>query len=254
MSTVDQYSVETPESVEVSFELAGPGSRFCALAIDLTLLWLAVFVLFVVLMCAGAPLWSQMDDMSDDAAFSWFLAILIVLAMVVMFGYHVIFEFLMNGQTPGKRYIQIRVIRDDGTPATGMDIVIRNLVRLVDVLPGAYVVGGIAAFLHPQYKRLGDMAAGTIVVREGEIDYHASADAKRKAAPLAEASVTYGALSAEEQRLVRGFLQRRDELLADARERLAQGLAQRLSAKHGGDISDPESYLERLAEGHHIDT
>ena len=252
MSTLGEYSVETPESVEVSFELAGPGSRFCGLVIDTLLMWLAIFVLSIVASCAGAPLFAAMEGGDGDPAGAWALAVILLVAMLVVFGYYALFELLLNGQTPGKRYLQIRVIRDDGTPATAIDIVIRNLVRIVDALPGVYVVGGLSAVLHPQHKRLGDIVAGTIVVKESEPDFRAAADRKRAPQP-AEAPVTYGALSAEERRLVRGFLQRRVELLPEARARLALELAERLSANHGGDISDPEAYLERLAEGRHLD-
>jgi uncharacterized RDD family membrane protein YckC len=244
--------VETPESVEVSFELAGPGSRFCALAIDTILMWLVAFVVIIVAACGGLPLLSGDSDDPFDRLGGWVTAVIILAVSVVMFGYYTLLELLLNGQTPGKRYLQIRVIRDDGTPATALDILIRNLVRIVDALPGLYVVGGIAALLHPQYKRLGDMAAGTIVVKESEPDYRAAAD-RRRAPQLPEAHITYGALSAEESRLVRGFLQRRIELLPEARAALAQGLAERLHARHGGDTSDPETYLELLAEGRHLD-
>jgi uncharacterized RDD family membrane protein YckC len=246
------YSVETPESVEVSFELAGPGSRFCGLLIDMLLMWLVVFIVGIVAMCAGAPFIEAVDSQVDDEFGAWMLAVVLVIVMLVLFGYYAIFELLLNGQTPGKRYLQIRVMRDDGTPATALDIVIRNLVRIVDALPGVYVVGGMTALLHPQSKRLGDIVAGTIVVKESEPDFRAAQDHKHGPRPV-EIQVTYAALDAEERRLVRGFLQRRIQLLPDAREHLAQGLAQRLHARHGGDISDPEAYLESIAEGRHLD-
>jgi len=172
--------------------------------------------------------------------------------MTALFGYYTFFELILNGQTPGKRALRLRVIRDDGTPALPLDIVVRNLVRIVDALPGVYVVGGLAAMFSAQHRRLGDMAAGTIVVKEGEIDYRAAAD-RRDSPQLASATIANAALSAEERRLVRGFLQRRVELLPDARQRLAENLAARLHAVHGGDMPDAEIYLERLAEGRHHD-
>ncbi len=91
------------------------------------------------------------------------------------------------------------------------------------------------------------------MVKEAELDYRAHADSK-KPAILPNAAVTYGALSAEERRLIHSFLQRRIELLPDARQRLAEKLAMQLHARHGGDARDPELYLERLAEGRHFDS
>lgn len=253
MSLTGNYAVETPESIEVNFELAGPGSRFCALLIDSLLMWLVCFAVLIVAACGGLPFWAVMDEAGLGRQLGgWLWAVVLLVIMLVTFGYFALLELLLSGQTPGKRYMQLRVIRDDGTPAMPLDIMIRNLVRLVDALPGVYVVGGLATVLHPQHKRLGDIAAGTMVVREEEADFRAAADRKR-AAPPPEAQVTYSALSAAESRLVRGFLMRRVELLPEARLRLAHELAQRLHAHHGGDASEPEAYLERLAEGRHLD-
>lgn len=251
MSDLGTYSVETPESVEVRFDLAGPGSRFCALLYDWLILFLILFVVMIGACVAGLSL-DPLDVAYGGPWRDWGWAFTIVVAVVLLFGYHAIFELLMNGQTPGKRSMQIRVIRDDGTPATALDLVMRNLIRLVDMLPGFYVVGGVCAALHPQHKRLGDLAAGTLVVKEAPPDYRAVGDRKQPEVPV-EMPVTYGALSTEEQRLVRGFLQRRPELLAEARARLAAALAMQLHERHGGDMSDPEAYLERLAAGHHHD-
>lgn len=251
------YRLETPENVEVSFELAGPGSRFCAMIIDTLLMFLIVFVLGIVA-CAlngGNAPWAEYSD-SEDASeagwFTWVNAILILIASLVVFGYFTFFELILGGQTPGKRSLKLRVMRDDGTPAGPLDIVIRNLVRVVDFMPGFYLVGGLASLLSPTNKRLGDMAAGTIVVKEAELDYRAQPDSK-PVAPANEVAVSNAALTPEEQRLIRGFLQRRDELLLTARAELADRLAQRLFEKHAGNFDNAESYLERLAQGRHFE-
>ncbi len=138
MSTLGRYSVETPESIEVTFELAGPGSRFCAMIIDTSLAWLVLFVIVIVAIIAGAPIMAALDDDApaderlDSSAAAWAVAILIAAAMLALFGYYTFFELILRGQTPGKRSMKIRVIHDDGTPAAPLDIVIRNLVRVVD--------------------------------------------------------------------------------------------------------------------------
>ena len=244
-----EYRLETPESVEVSFELAGPGSRFCALVIDTLLMWLMAFCVLIAACAVDSTwFWAQRSELKSGGG--WVQALAILLVALLLFGYSVFFEILLRGQTPGKRTLKLRVMRDDGTPATALDLCVRNLVRVVDFLPAFYLVGGVVSLFSATHKRLGDMAAGTIVVKEGEIDYRANADSK----PVAVAQlvpVSNIELTAEEQRLIRGFLQRRAELLPDARCALAERLAQRLHEKHGGNYVEAESYLQRLAQGRH---
>lgn len=246
MTVMGRYSVETPEAIELSFELAGPGSRFCALVIDLILSWLVIFVVALIVAFAGFPIWSVLEDAADVAA--WALAVIIVATSVIFFGYFLFFELIMRGQTPGKRHMELRVLRDDATAAQPMDLVIRNLIRVVDALPGLYVVGGIASLLSSKHQRLGDLAAGTIVVKESALDYGARSD-KRAASDTPAEVVTNRALSTEERRLIRGFLERRAELLPQARAEVAARLATRLRARHGGTAASDEVYLEQLATG-----
>jgi hypothetical protein len=108
-------------------------------------------------------------------------------------------------------------------------------------------------FPNPLCKRLGDLAAGTIVVKEGQLDYRANADKKRQPEPVAVA-VANAELTAEERRVITGFLQRRAELLPEARRQLAERLAGPLHVKYAGQYRDAESYLERLAEGRHYES
>lgn len=256
MSIVGQYRLETPENVQVSFELAGPGSRFCAAVIDTLLMWLVILVLVVIAGFAGLGTGSLFSGDSADTGdlVNWINALLLLVIMLIVSGYYIFFELVMRGQTPGKRSMKLRVIRDDGTPAVALDIVIRNLVRVVDVLPGFYLVGGLVCMLSSTNKRLGDMAAGTLVVKDGEPDYRASADRKLVASvPVADVQITNPALTPAEQSLIRGFLDRRQELLLDARSQLATRLARSLFETHGGHFDDPESYLERLAGGRHFE-
>ncbi len=248
------YLLETPENVELSFELAGPGSRFCAVLIDWLMLWLILLALYLVGCSVGLfELLPGEEEEPQSEWLDWLNAVMVGLVALVVFGYWFCFEMLMHGQTPGKRSLKLRVLRDDGTPATPRDLAIRNFVRLVDILPGCYAVGGLASLLHRQHKRLGDLAAGTIVVKEGELDYRAKADAKSVAAAR-PVEITNPVLSAEELRLIRGFLARRSELLPEARAHLAAELGRRLHEKHGGRYEDGEDYLLRLAESRHFES
>ncbi len=161
MAQIGRLTLETPEQVEVSFDLAGPGSRFCAVLIDMLIMGLLLFgmiAVFIILAMAG--------PIEDPTGVGWMMAVAIVLFALIAFGYHLFFELVMRGRTPGKKMFRLRVVRDNGTPAGAMEILIRNLVRIVDSLPSFYVLGGLVAWLHPMHKRLGDIAAGTVVINE----------------------------------------------------------------------------------------
>jgi uncharacterized RDD family membrane protein YckC len=255
MSNADQYTLETPENIEVDFELAGLGSRFCAMLIDTMVLGVIVLALVLLGVILGFALPRGLGDhFRPSRVIDWLMAVVLALVMaLVSGGYFIFFELLMRGQTPGKKAMRIRVIRDDGIPATVYDILVRNLLRMVDFLPFAYALGALVMFPNPLCKRLGDLAAGTIVVKEGQLDYRANADKKRPADPVAVAAAN-AELTAEERRVITGFLQRRAELLPEARRQLAERLAGPLHAKYAGQYRDAESYLERLAEGRHYES
>ncbi len=244
MPNEDRYILETPENIEVEFELAGLGSRFCAMLIDT--LWIALAVLLLLLFGAGAFEWGEPGSRRWAG---WVVAVLWAIAAVLIFdGYFIFFELIMRGQTPGKKLMKIRAVRDDGTPVGGNEVLIRNLLRLVDFLPAFYALGAIVMFPSPLCKRLGDMAAGTIVVKEGRLDYRAHADKKYELSPAAAVAVNLE-LTPEERRLLVGFLRRRGELLPQARRELAERLARPLHEKYGGPYRDAEEYIERLSEG-----
>ena len=253
MSVDGRYTLETPENVEVDFELAGPGSRFCAMLIDTLFMGLLMLLLALLFLFANIGIWrifpgAGVTQSPTGNWLNWFNALLILFAFLVLFGYYVMFEVFMRGQTPGKRAMKIRVIRDDGTPAAAMDIVVRNLVRIVDALPAGYAIGGGLMFFHPMYKRLGDMAAGTIVVKERELDYRALPDKKYELRAVVQTGAN-PELEPEERNVLTGFLTRRVELLPEARTQLAERLARPLYEKYGGHYGDAESYIERLVAG-----
>ena len=257
MSVDGQYTLETPENVEVDFELAGPGSRFCAMLIDTLFMGLFLLLLLLLFLFGNIGVWRLLPGAGVEQSptgnwLNWFNALLVLSGFLVLFGYYVLFELLMRGQTPGKRAMKVRVIRDDGTPASAMDIVVRNLVRVVDALPSGYAIGGVLMFFHPMHKRLGDIAAGTIVVKERELDYRALPD-KRYELPAPVQTASNAELEPEERNVLTGFLTRRAELLRDARSQLAERLARPLFEKYGGHYSDAESYIERLVAGRQHD-
>jgi uncharacterized RDD family membrane protein YckC len=232
-----EFSVLTPERVSLQYDIAGIGSRGAAAIVDTAIQAVALTVLIVAVGAAMA-----IGGLSGDGGGRTFLIVgLIALAVLVIAdGYFMLFEILWNGQTPGKRMVGIRVIRENGYPMRPIDAVIRNLVRIVDWLPGGYGIGVLTMLLNKRSKRLGDFASGTIVVREGT----------RGAAILFPGVAEPGGvrLSNADATLVRDFLVRRSTMNPQARAelaaRLASVLVQRYSLTADADI---EPFLERLA-------
>ena len=178
----DVVAVETPESVAFAYELAGAGSRGAALLIDTILITIIIAAevgvgILVSIALAAANL---------DNAPIWLFGVVIAAAFVSYWGYYVFGEVFRNGRTPGKRYLGIRVVRDDGSRVNAVDSVIRNVMRIVDALPGYYAVGLAAMLLSARSKRLGDMVAGTIVVRDsGELELRFAGGAQNRREALA---------------------------------------------------------------------
>lgn len=168
------FEIVTPEQVAIQYELAGIGSRGIAALVDagvqilLVLLLLAFgWILQLVNILPG------MDRLLDRLTENVIAAIIILGMFLISWGYFIIFETLWNGETPGKRMMGLRVIKDGGYPVDFRAVLIRNLLRAADALPllpeiPVYCFGVIAVMAHGQSKRLGDMAAGTLVVRHGQ--------------------------------------------------------------------------------------
>src|SRR5712691_4100498 len=161
------HGVETPEHVDVQFELAGVGSRLAAGLLDLLLLSIGLFALWI----GGEAILGSLFS-SRGVARSWLSAAMILLTFCFLWGYFTLFEALNGGRTPGKQALGIRVVMDTGRSITGPAAVVRNLVRFVDCyFPIPFAPALLSMFLHPSNKRPGDMAAGTIVVRDHPTDW-----------------------------------------------------------------------------------
>src|SRR5580658_8826695 len=146
----DKHTIETPEQIRLEFAVAGIGSRFLALAIDtLIQIGLGLVVLLVVFLSRTAGAFINLSG-------QWGVALLIAAVFLLIYGYFACFEILWNGQTPGKRIIGLRVVKNSGRPLTPAETIGRNLMRIVDQLPVFYAVGVIAALINSENKRLGD--------------------------------------------------------------------------------------------------
>lgn len=173
IETEETLIIETPERVQLEFALASIGNRFLAVAIDHSIQYLSIFLIAWFFLSIAGYSGSDVVDAPEQLfaeAPKWVIATLIIILFLIFAGYFIAFEWLWNGQTPGKRLLKLRVIREDGRPLTLWESIARNLLRIGDAVPGfvvpVYSVGLIAIFLSDRDQRLGDIFAGTVVIRE----------------------------------------------------------------------------------------
>jgi uncharacterized membrane protein SpoIIM required for sporulation/uncharacterized RDD family membrane protein YckC len=224
--------VETPEHVLLDFEIAGIGSRALAAFADLLIL-----IALLLALSLAVSLWPRGGGRWTTALFS-------LAAFALYWGYHTFFEGVWRGQTPGKRLLGIRVIRDTGHAVRLSDAAARNLLRAADMLPPPYLLGALLVALHPRGKRLGDLVAGTVVVRDQPVITAAAA-----APPAPEAESDAGGapeLSDEEFRVLREFSDRSPALPAPTRDRLAGEIAARFAARYPHRPADAVAFLAGL--------
>jgi uncharacterized RDD family membrane protein YckC len=242
MEYEDRLTIPTPEGVDLELTLAGVGSRFASALLDYVI-QLVIIVALGLVLGLGIGL--------SPGANGFAAAVWIVLSFLLFVGYDITFEVLAAGRTPGKRANGLRVVREDGGPVSFPISAARNVLRIVDILPGMYLVGILAILISGRNQRLGDLAAGTLVVRERRAlppepvrVYRAGEPRAAAAAPAWDTS----AIDDVELAAVRSFLARRYGLTDDARAHLARELAARLQPKVGGgvDADSPELFLERL--------
>ena len=172
IETEETLIIETPERVPLEFALASIGNRFLAVAIDHFLQYLGIFLVFWAI-TSFFSIGGSSDttlEMALAEAPKWTIAILIIVIFLIFAGYFAFFEWLWNGQTPGKKLLKLRVIREDGRPVTLWEALARNLLRIFDAIPGfvvpIYSIGLITVFLSRRDQRVGDIFAGTVVIRE----------------------------------------------------------------------------------------
>ena len=169
----DQLNIETPEQVDLRFPVAGIGSRFVALLIDhLIQFFTLLLILFGIALLPGDNHAAKAAEM--DTATKWVLAAITFIIFCLMVGYFALFEAFWHGQTPGKHVMKLRVIKDSGRQITLFEALARNLLRFIDLLPNFYLAGVITMLCNRKNKRLGDLAAGTLVVHELPADDRAA--------------------------------------------------------------------------------
>jgi uncharacterized RDD family membrane protein YckC/uncharacterized membrane protein SpoIIM required for sporulation len=244
-ASLDQHvDVETPEQVMLSYTVAGIGSRAVAALIDYAII--AAFFIAVDIVFSTFSI--------TQAIKPWLTAVMIIGFFLVNWGYYVVFEAMWDGQTPGKRRMGLRVVRDGGYSITFAASAVRNLIRVIDILPPvSYGIGILSAVLSKSGKRLGDYAAGTFVVRERALVGIAgpgAADEGAAAAGLAApgAAPPVALLNDDEYALLERFIQRRQSLEPGRRAQFTGELAGRFRARVPAYPGSDPAFLVALFE------
>jgi uncharacterized RDD family membrane protein YckC len=260
IATEETLVIETPERVPLHFALASIGNRFLACAVDhaIQVLAIALMIIAFTVVANNVSFGNRLAE-----APKWVYAVGVVIVFLVFSGYFAFFEWLWSGQTPGKRWLKLRVIREDGRPITFFEAVVRNLVRILDMQPAPvfpfYSVGFISVFASSKDQRVGDMVAGTVVVREREAE--APAFAQVFASPISDPALrrsfkpvaftaNVNSLTELEIEVVETFLRRRWDLNDVPRQwmawRVAMPLLYKLRPAYDPALFTYEGFLEEL--------
>lgn len=259
VATEEVLIIETPERVPLHFALASIGNRFLACALDHAFQALVlVLILFTGLIIANAT--SASLERAIDSAPKWVYAVMILLLFLTFAGYFAFFEWLWSGQTPGKRWMKLRVIREDGRPITFWEASVRNLLRSLDMMPAPfYSIGLISVFMNGRDQRVGDMVAGTVVVREREAEAPPFAQvfaspvsdpALRRSFKPVDFTANVNSLTESEIQVVETFLRRRWDLADVPRQwmawRVALPILYKLRPSYDLATFTYEGFLEEL--------
>lgn len=250
----ERVNLHVPEQIEVSYELAGVGSRFLAALIDTS-------IVAAITVALGGGAWFVRAWLTGASLVSFVTGLIVAGAAILLYiGYHMWGELARNGQPPGKAWTGLRVVSVDGGPVSVEQSAVRNILRLVDFLPISYAIGLVSLLVTRRNQRLGDLAAATMVVKERleTLSPEVTPTVDRPPVPplppevseelLRSVRAGVRAVSREEERTIRRFLERRYELAPDARRRLATRLAdtlrQRFPGIAPGQLANPETLLE----------
>jgi len=239
--------LELPEEIDLQVELANVGSRTLAILVDIALGGLVLFIVYALTMLLAR---NVADDWLTRLSSNALKTVLILLIFGLQWVYFNLFEWIWNEQTPGKRLLHLRVIKVDGSPVSGIDVLLRNLSRPIDTLGPMGLIGLLMIFISRKAQRLGDLMARTLVIHETQIDWSIFDQIEGPAA--ASPGATAIRLTSEQWELLHRFLNRREQFESQVRRRLALSLYETLKpAVQGTDLAlsplAPEDWLVELA-------
>lgn len=240
------YLISTPENVDLHLELAGLGSRLWAAFIDLALIYLGILIVALI----GGFASGMIEAMSlpretKNTLYLYIVGVCVLLIFCLQFGYYILFEKLWQGQTPGKRIAHIRVIEANGQPVNWGGVIIRNLIRIVDM--GLLMIGVVLMIFDKHERRLGDMLGGTLVIHERQPELSPRL-LNITAEPPPISFVDAGQITPDEYHLLVSFLRRRKTMYASSRFTLARELEtyfrKKLNPEAKGESA--ENFLEKV--------
>lgn len=270
IETEETLIIETPERVPLAFVLASIGNRFIAVVIDHFIQYLSLILIawfFTYISGIAAPTDRSAGEVISEMP-KWTIAIMILILFIVFSGYFIMFEWLWDGQTPGKRLLKLRVIREDGRPITLWESIARNLLRVFDAAPGFFIpiysVGLIVIFMSNRDQRVGDLFAGTVVIRErtdqaptfAETFSNPLSDAAfHRVQKKIEVNADISSITESEIQVVESFLRRRWDLSDRQRLwmawRIALPLMYKIKPNYNVENFTYEGFLEEILHGFH---
>jgi uncharacterized RDD family membrane protein YckC len=237
-------ALELPEEIDLQLEVANAGSRTLAILADIGICAIVLLAAYVVV--------SLLDENVSDWMTGFGANALTIVLLVLLFGaqwlYFFLFEWRWNGQTPGKRLLHLRVVKADGAPVSWIDVLLRNVSRPVDSFGPMGLVGLLMIFVSPRAQRLGDLMARTLVIHETPIDWSVFDEAGETPSVLMPSI----RLAPAQWELLHRFLNRREELPAEVRVRVAESVCGNLKPLAAGtdlELSklEPEAWLVEFA-------
>jgi uncharacterized RDD family membrane protein YckC len=253
---VQTVTIETPEHFELEFRLAGIGTRFLAFLVDRLIQFGVILLLVMIVFLLTITMWRinpsvEMVKRLEGPLSLWIVGAGIALYGIIAIGYFILFEYFWSGSTPGKRWQDIRVIRKDGRPISFLDSAVRNIVRFFDILFEVYPIGLVVMFIDFKNRRLGDLAAGTLVILDREVkrpkvgqphEYVDDSDT--------EIRLIVSYMTPMDYRVLSRYLSRRQGLDPGHRVDLAREIADRLVEGVGRPVEiteNLETWLEKVA-------
>lgn len=245
MQVDNELIIETPEHVQLRFVMASVGTRFLAALIDHLIQGAAIITILILVYAAY-----NVFDFFKSAG-NWAIAAVVFVIgglILLIIGYFTLFESLWSGQTPGKRWMKLRVIREDGRAVGFFEALVRNMLRVIDLLPSGYAIGVVTIIVSDQSRRIGDYVAGTVVVKERAseapslsevLDRH-ERETRRNGSNRPALQLDIRQLTKQEFLIVEKFLARRNEIPQQSRPHVAARIAIPLLQKF--QVMSVESY------------
>lgn len=231
---MEDFTLQTAENVPLRYDIATVGSRFAAFIVD---------YLIILIVSLGFYVMAELSEVAGGlSSYAW--AIFYLVVGTLSWAYFVISEMVLDGSSIGKKRLGLRVIKDDGSSIDLVDSLSRNFIRLVDSIPGTYLVGFLIMMLNDKSKRLGDYAAGTLVVRVRSVQLDKLHLGETPYDEVVRTS-SLSLITPEEYQLMRDYLTQRHRLSPYKSSSIAYKLATRMAEKlHIEPPQNPEQRLQ----------